>query len=166
MSSDVLTQLQITYNQLMIQFFSTFSYLHQRHPLEAPEAIQDQPFTGTHLAPAVVGDEDTTAPGVLYPLQPQEPKVFEEAQRELSEDLILKAQQIQQLLARLPGIDQDEEQQAEEIRGLIGRVESMEKERREKRKEMRQLVKRLETVIGGMSRSIDYEQLNGHSGKG
>ncbi|KAJ9660099.1 Mediator of RNA polymerase II transcription subunit 21 [Neophaeococcomyces mojaviensis] len=164
MSSDVLTQLQITYNQLMVQFFSTFSYLHQRHPLEAPLPIPGQPFTGTHLAPSTVGEEDTT--NNVYPLQPQDRKVFEEAQRELAEDLVLKAQQIQQLLARLPGVDQDDEQQAEDIQKLISQVDDMEKERKAKRREMRQLVRKLETVIGGVSRSVDYNKVNGHTSRG
>lgn len=161
MSSDILTQLQITYNQLMVQFFSTFSYLHQRHPLEAPQAIPGQTFTGTQLAPSTVGEEDTA--NSTYPLQPQDPTVFEEAQKELSEDLVLKSQQIQQLIARLPGIDHDEKQQAEDIRELVKKVEDLELERRSKRREMRKLVQRLDAVVGGMGRSINLPAVGGQS---
>lgn len=156
MSTDVLTQLQIEYNQLLTQYFSTYSYLAQRHPLLAPQEIPDLKFTSQKIAPTGPGSEDTEK--IPYPLQPQDQKTFDDAQQELAEDLVLKTQQIQSLIARLPGIDQDEQQQAEDIRKLAVQVEDVEKERRAKRKEMRQLVKRLDAVIGGMSRSIDYSK--------
>jgi len=164
MSTDVVSLLQAEVDQLMIQQFSTYSYLSQRHPLQPPRAIPGLRFTSEKIALAAPphgkpGDEDTErAP---YPLQPQDPQIFNEAQHELAEDLISKAQQIQQLIAKLPGIDQDKSQQAESIEKLVAEVEEMEKARREKRREMHQLVKRLDAVVGGMSRSINYSHVNG-----
>jgi len=166
MPTDVVSLLQAEVDQLMVQQFSTYSYLSQRHPLQPPREIPGLRFTTqqiNHAAPphGEPGSEDTTkAP---YPLQPQTSQSFKEAQDELAEDLILKAQQIQQLIAQLPGIDQDESQQAEDIKKLVVEVEEMEQTRRAKRREMHQLVKRLDAVLGGMSRSIDYPHVNGHS---
>jgi len=169
MPTDVVSLLQTEVDQLMVQHYSTYSYLSQRHPLKPPREIPGLRFTSQKIDLAAPpkggpGEEDTTkAP---YPLQPQDPETFAAAQDELAEDLILKAQQIQRLIAKLPGIDQDESQQAEDIKKLVAEVEEMETARRAKRREMHQLVKRLDAVVGGMSKSIDYSQPNGHSGGG
>lgn len=154
MSTDILTQLQTTYTQLLTQFFSTLSYLSQRHPLVAPDAVPGEPFTNKSIAPAEPGPEDTDPARNPFPLRPDSPRSFESSQKELAEDLVLKAQQIQHLVSRLPGLGKDEEEQAEDIRNLTVEVEEMEKIRQEKRREMRQLVKRLEAVVGGMNTSI------------
>lgn len=169
MPTDVLSLLQAEVDQLMIQQFSTYSYLSQRHPLQPPRAIPGLRFTSEKIALAAPphgkpGDEDTErAP---YPLKPQDARAFDEAQNELAEDLISKAQQIQQLIAKLPGIDQDESQQAEDIEKLVAEVELMEQARRKKRREMHRLVKRLDAVVGGMGSSIDYSRVDGQLNAG
>lgn len=159
MSTDKLTQLQAEINQLLIQFFSTYSYNAQRHPLESPAEIPGLAFTA--LKQTEAGPEDTDPTKTAYPLQPVEQKVFDEAQEELAGDLVLKTQQIQRLISDLPGIDQDQSQQAEGIRKLVLEVEVMDRARRVKRNEMRQLVKRLDAVVEGMSSRIDYSATNG-----
>lgn len=177
MSNDILTQLQTCYDQLLTQFFSTVSYLSQRHPLVAPEPDPDDPFTYPPSATAVAtqtpgadhsqpqgpgvqpGPEDTDRSA--YPLRPVAPQVFANAQHELAEDLVQKGQQIELLISRLPGIGRGEEQQAEDIRVLAERVRDMEERRKAKRKEMKEYVKRLDNVIMGMSRSIHDSHLNG-----
>ena len=184
MSNDILTQLQTCYDQLLTQFFSTISYLSQRHPLVAPEPDPSDPFTNPPSAAAVTasqtpnpadpsqqntlaglaGPEDTDrAP---YPLRPVAPATFENAQKELAEDLVLKGQQIELLISRLPGIGRGEEQQAEEIKVLVEKVREMEARRKEKRREMRQVVKRLEGVVIGMAESVDHGTTNGVNGHG
>lgn len=160
MSTDKLTQLQAEFNQLLIQFYSVYSYNAQRHPLEPPAAIPGLAFTA--LKQTEPGPEDTDPTKTAYPLEPVDQKTFDEAQEELAEDLVLKTQQIQRLIADLPGIDQDESQQAEVIHKLVEEVSDMDKARRSKRREMRQLVKRLDALISGMSTSIDHSQTNGH----
>jgi len=184
MSNDILTQLQTCYDQLLTQFFSTVSYLSQRHPLVAPDPDPNDPFTNppsagvagaqtpnpadpsqSQGAPgAVPGPEDTER--TPYPLRPVSQSTFENAQQELAEDLVLKGQQIELLISRLPGIGRGEEEQAEEIKVLVERVREMEKRRKEKRKEMRRYVKRLESVVMGMAESIDYSETNGVNGHG
>ena len=162
MTTDILTQLQTEYQQLLTQFFSSFSYLNQRHDLVAPQEIPGLKFTSHNVAPAAAGKEDTELPTSLrdyvqFPLQPEvDNKTFEEAQKELAEDLVFKTRQIQQLIARLPGIDQNEQHQTEEIQMLAGQVEDMERARRAKRKEMRKFVEKLDAVINGNNTSLDY----------
>jgi len=179
MSSDILTQLQTCYDQLLTQFFSTISYLSQRHPLVAPIPDPNDPYTnppsatappqtpnldGTPAAPSsglIPGPEDTDRS--VYPLRPAAPEVFASAQRELSDDLVTKAQQIEYLISRLPGIGRGEEQQAEEIRILVEKVREMEARRKEKRREMRECVRRLDAVVLGMAESVEYDaDINKH----
>ncbi|EXJ59435.1 uncharacterized protein A1O5_12060 [Cladophialophora psammophila CBS 110553] len=188
MSSDILTQLQTCYDQLLTQFFSTISYLSQRHALVAPEPDPNDPFTNPPSAAVVgaaassqtpnpvdaaaaqlqasvnPGPEDTDrAP---FPLRPVAPQTFANAQRELAEDLVLKGQQIEMLISRLPGIGRGEEQQAEDIRMLAEKVRKMEQERKVKRREMKEYVRRLESVVMGMAESVDYGADNGPNGHG
>ncbi|KIW25817.1 uncharacterized protein PV07_08960 [Cladophialophora immunda] len=198
MSSDILTQLQTCYDQLLTQFFATLSYLSQRHPLVAPDPDPTDPFTNppsglsvaarageregqTSQAVSPPGDaarpqaaksqtaivhpgpEDTDrAP---FPLRPVAPRTFANAQRELAEDLVLKGQQIEMLISRLPGIGKGAQQQAEDIRVLADKVQKMEQERKARRREMKEYADRLERVIMAMSVNVDYgddEGLNGH----
>lgn len=174
MSGDILTQLQTCYNQLLIQFFSTVSYNSRRHPLIAPEPVPGDPYTqpprdivsgtGRHrYVNYKLGQEDTD-PSV--DLRPQSPDVFDQAQQDLAEDLVMKAQQIEYLIKRLPGLGQGEEQQNAEIRRLVEEVKEMEVKRREKRKEMRKCLEQLDHVVMGMSRSVDAPESGTTNGRG
>ena len=170
MSSDVLTQLQTCYDQLLTQFFSTVSYLTLRHPLIAPEPIPGDPYTqppkdeashngsaanttGRHRYANVKLHEEDTSMG----LQPVPPTAFDHAQQELADDLVRKGQQIELLIRNLPGLGRGEEQQAKEIQDLVVRVREMETVRKQKRREMRECVRQLDDVVLGMSTSINAE---------
>ncbi|RVX75931.1 hypothetical protein B0A52_00288 [Exophiala mesophila] len=171
MSNDILTQLQTCYDQLLTQLFSTLSYLSQRHPLIHPIPDPNDPYTNP---PTQDGHDNTNtiAPGLEdtdrapYPLRPVAPSTFENAQQELAEDLVLKTQQIELLIARLPGIGLGENQQREEIEKLSVKVREMEERRKAKRKEMREYVKKLDDVVLGMAKSIEYspKEVNGVNG--
>ena len=166
MSSDILTQLQTCYDQLLIQFFSTVSYHHRRHPLIAPEPTPGDEYSkppkdavlldghsGRHrYVNYKLGAEDSDPQSM--DLQPQPPNVFDQAQDTLAEDLIVKAQQIEDLIRRLPGIRSDEKSQYEEIERLAEQVRQMEVRRKEKRKEMRECLQQLDDVVMGMAKSI------------
>lgn len=176
MSNDILTQLQTCYDQLLTQCFSTISYLSQRHPIIAPDADPNDPFTnpptlggtsqtpnpdGTPVTAIQPGPEDTErAP---FPLRPVLPSTFSTAQHELAEDLVQKASQIDLLISRLPGIGRGEEEQRREIEALSEKVRAMEEQRKAKRREMREYVKKLDDVILGMSQSLNYNAPNGHA---
>ena len=169
MSSDVLTQLQTCYDQLLTQYFSTISYLSLRHPLVAPEPIPGEPYTQPPKDEALQGsdvssvgpmrhryattkihDEDTS-----MGLQPVSPAQFDQAQQDLAEDLVRKGQQIEDLIRNLPGLGRGEEQQVQEIQELVVKVREMEKRRRRKRREMRECVRQLDDLVLGMATSIN-----------
>ena len=170
MATDRLTQLQACYDQLLTQFFSTVSYLNQRHPLIYPEPVPSDPYTNVPIKDAQdasatgassrhryatetkPGGEDLTGGRPLLPVTPEK---FEEAQRDLAEDLILKGQQIERLIRSLPGLDKSQEQQAAEIDALVGKVHAMEKQKKQKRREMRECVRKLDDVVMGMSTSVN-----------
>ena len=170
MATDRLTQLQACYDQLLTQFFSTVSYLNQRHPLIYPEPVPGDPYTNVPRKDA----QDASATGASSrqryatviqpggedatggrPLLPVTPEIFEEAQHDLAEDLILKGQQIEHLIRSLPGLDKGQEQQAAEIEALVEKVHEMEKQKKQKRREMRECVRKLDDVIMGMSTSVE-----------
>lgn len=161
-STDLPTQINTAIFQLGLQIFSSFSYNSQRHPLVAPDEIPGLKYTSHKAAQLRPDKEDTLPERNPYPLQPAEKDEFEESQRELSEDLITKAKQIQELIARLPTIERGEEEEMEEIRNLSEQVRQMKREEKAQRREMRRLLKRLDAVVGGMSSSIDH----GHAARG
>ena len=71
-----------------------------------------------------------------------------------------KAQQIEMLISRLPGIGRDKEQQRREIEVLNQKVRAMEEKRKAKRRELRDYVKSLDDVVLGMSQSLNYSETN------
>jgi hypothetical protein len=172
MSSDILTQLQTCYDQLLIQFFSAVSYHHRRHPLIAPEpspgdeyskppkdAILHDGHSGRHrYVNYKLGPEDADPQSM--DLQPQPPNEFDQAQQDLAEDLVMKTQQIEFLIRRLPGINSDEKDQYEEIEKLAEQVRQMEIRRKEKRREMRECLKQLDDVVMGMAKSVNIPNGN------
>lgn len=179
MSNDILTQLQTCYDQLLTQFFSTVSYLSQRHPIIAPDADPNDPFTNPPTAggPSQTPNPDGTSASAIqpgledtdrapYPLRPVPSSTFSSAQRELAEDLVQKAQQIEMLISRLPGIGRGEDEQREEIKSLSRSVREMEEKRKAKRAEMRDYVRRLDDVVLGMSQSLEYDKSGTTNGSG
>jgi Subunit 21 of Mediator complex len=152
---DILSLLQSHYTILHQQIFSTASYLSQRHPLSPPPS---DPYSRDLTQP---GREDTDLAQTAHPLHPVSRETFSESQKQLSEDLVRKVQQIQNLVEKLPGGDRDEYQQTVEVKRLAEELKGVEKERKESRRQMRQLTRRLEGVVGGMSKNIEVET-NGH----
>jgi len=151
----------------LIQFFSTISYHHRRHPLIAPDEIPGDAYSippkdakladghsGRHkYVTYKLGPEDSDPDNM--DLQPKSPNEFDQAQQDLAEDLVRKGQQIEYLIRRLPGIGTGEQEQNEEIQRLAEEVRNVERQRREKRKEMRECLKQLDNVVMGMSRSVN-----------
>lgn len=167
MSSDVLTQLQTCYDQLLTQFFSTVSYLTLRHPLISPEPIPGDPYTQPAKDDRLQAGVDSASTRHRYAnirlheedismgLQPVPPAQFDDAQKELADDLVRKGQQIEYLIRNLPGLGRGEDQQAKEIQELVVKVREMETVRKQKRREMRECVRQLDDLVLGMSTSIN-----------
>ncbi|KKA20945.1 RNA polymerase II transcription mediator complex subunit Srb7 [Rasamsonia emersonii CBS 393.64] len=93
-------------------------------------------------------------PDPNQPPRPDSPRTFAYRQRELARDLIIKEQQIEYLIGRLPGIGSSEAEQEARIRELEGELRQVEAERERKAQELRRLGQRLEVVLGAVERGI------------
>jgi mediator of RNA polymerase II transcription subunit 21 len=93
---------------------------------------------------------DSIGTGTGVAAVPDSPRTFAARQRELARDLIIKEQQIEYLITRLPGIDSSEAEQETRIKELEKELRGVEGEREHKAKELRTLVNRLEDVMGAV----------------
>jgi mediator of RNA polymerase II transcription subunit 21 len=93
-----------------------------------------------------------TDPSAL--LRPDSPRTFAYRQRELARDLIIKEQQIEYLIGRLPGIGASEAEQEARIRELEGQLRRVQMEKERKVRVLRKLGRRLEGVLGAVERGI------------
>ncbi|OKL57584.1 Mediator of RNA polymerase II transcription subunit 21 [Talaromyces atroroseus] len=92
------------------------------------------------------------------PPQPDSPQLFLFRQKELARDLIIKEQQIEYLIGRLPGIGASEAEQEARIRELESELRQVELAREKKARELKKLGKRLESVLGAVERGIYSRQ--------
>ncbi|KAL1994861.1 hypothetical protein VTN49DRAFT_1048 [Thermomyces lanuginosus] len=88
------------------------------------------------------------------PPRPDSPTTFAARQRELARDLIIKEQQIEYLIGRLPGIGSTEAEQEARIRELDAEMRKVEEERARKARELQALGRRLEAVLGAIGSGI------------
>jgi mediator of RNA polymerase II transcription subunit 21 len=107
--------------------------------------------------PPGAGSVTLLTPGQGDPNQPptpDPPALFAYRQRELARDLIIKEQQIEYLISRLPGIGSSEAEQEARIRELEGELRHVLVERERKAQELKKLAKKLETVLGTVEMGI------------
>lgn len=136
-------------------------------------AEQEQKQKGQGSPSLGAGEASTLPPGagsaaVLMPGQgdpnqpptPDPPALFAYRQRELARDLIIKEQQIEYLISRLPGIGSSEAEQEARIRELEGELRHVHVERERKAQELKKLEKKLEAVLGTVERGILADRRN------
>lgn len=137
-------------------------------PAEAAQRQQQQNSTGGATSPPPPQPQDastlppggtesmTVIPGTdpSAPPRPDSPRTFAYRQRELARDLIIKEQQIEYLIGRLPGIGASEAEQEARIRELEGELRRVEIEKERKGRDLRKLGRRLEGVLGAVERGI------------
>jgi mediator of RNA polymerase II transcription subunit 21 len=68
--------------------------------------------------------------------------------------LIIKEQQIEYLIGRLPGIGSSEAEQEARIHELEGELRLVERDRERKSRELKKLGRRLEVVLGAVERGM------------
>ncbi|KAF4988801.1 mediator-rna polymerase ii transcription subunit 21 [Fusarium heterosporum] len=133
---DRLTQLQDAVDQLAQQFVACLHYVNKRHDLEP-------------LGPNDKIREVKDVPKEVDSLPPDE---FRAGMIELSQDLILKEQQIEVLISSLPGLDNSEMDQERYIKELEEDLKIAEAQRQEAIKEKDQILSELDSVIRSIRR--------------
>jgi len=132
-------------SQLATQLYASLSYLSTHHPSQPldpnarPSTNQQQPSEGNPSDPPPPDHEDS-------------PDLFARRQRELARDLILKEQQIEYLIGKLPGLGSSEVEQEARIKELEGELREMGAERERVRGELKGMVRRVEGVVMGAGR--------------
>jgi len=84
--------------------------------------------------------------------EPPSQEVFENSIKEFAQDIVLKQQQMEALISKLPGLNVSEEQQIERMKALERELENLEGERMEAVREKEVLLKRVEEKIMGVGR--------------
>ncbi|GKU02138.1 mediator-rna polymerase ii transcription subunit 21 [Fusarium langsethiae] len=133
---DRLTQLQDAVDQLAQQFVACLHYVNKRHDLEI-------------LSPNDKIREVKDIPKEVDSLPPDE---FRAGMVELSQDLIVKEQQIEVLISSLPGLDNSEMDQERYIKELEEDLKVAEAQRQEAIKEKDQILAELDGVIRSIRR--------------
>ena len=85
-------------------------------------------------------------------VEPYPPDVFKAGQRELAQDLILREQQIEYLISKLPGLDHSEQDQEQRILELEGKLKIEGEKRKVAAKEKDVILGKLEEVIRNIKR--------------
>ncbi|KAF2713261.1 hypothetical protein K504DRAFT_423742 [Pleomassaria siparia CBS 279.74] len=141
---DILTQVQDEIDMLLNQMHSALALIRHRAP---HSAIPGQPLLSSFAEvenppPNTQGASSTETP------TPVTWESFESDIREIAKDIILKEQQIETLIANLPGLKKSEEEQVEQMRELERELEGLEGERVQAVAERKRLVGLVEGCIG------------------
>ncbi|KAM0202869.1 hypothetical protein ACHAPA_000703 [Fusarium lateritium] len=133
---DRLTQLQDAVDQLAQQFVACLHYVNKRHDLE----------------PLGLNDKIRDVKDVPKEVDSLPPDEFRAGMVELSQDLIVKEQQIEVLISSLPGLDNSEMDQERYIKELEEDLKIAEAQRQEAIKEKDQILAELDSVIRSIRR--------------
>ena len=148
--ADILTQLQLTLDQLSTQFTASLAYtLTHSSPSSLP-TTSSQPPLPSSTSEHAPGQSSNSGPPP--PPGPDSPRTFSSSLQELASDLVVKTRQIEYLISVLPGLEDSKERQEERIRTLEREMQDVERERREVVREREQCVELLEGVLGGVRR--------------
>jgi mediator of RNA polymerase II transcription subunit 21 len=99
-------------------------------------------------------DNQNSANPTELPQQPARPsqEQFEADMKEMAQDITLKEQQIEKLIAHLPGLNWSEKEQVDRMRELEQQLEELEGERVQAVREKEGLMKMVEDKITGVGR--------------
>lgn len=171
-AQDRLTQLQDCLDHLLTQMYATLKYIDTRHSYASIPGQPDQ-FTplsstagtgtasgtanGNTAAPPVAttaaeeqqGEEQEQEPSGIEPVPDPE---FTSKCHVLAQDLVLKEQQIEALVATLPGLGSSQARQETRIQELQAELDRLEAEARGWDGEREVVVGRLEGLLEGVCR--------------
>jgi len=154
---DILTQIQDELDMLLNQMSAALRQIRENAPPSVPPG-QQRLDTFAELE-ARTAAENTQQGVVANPSQPAiapppkpSPEQFHADLKELAQDITLKEQQIEKLIAHLPGLNWSEKEQVERMRELERQLEELEGERVKAVGEKDALMKMVEDRITGVGR--------------
>ncbi|CAN9131139.1 unnamed protein product [Alternaria alternata] len=154
---DILTQIQDELDMLLNQMSAALREIRENAPPSVPPG---QPRLDTFAEleartaaenaqqnPTTDASQQATAPPAR-----SSPEQFQKDLKELAQDITLKEQQIERLIAHLPGLNWSEKEQVERMKELERQLEDLEGERIKAVKDKDTLMKIVEDKIAGVGR--------------
>lgn len=157
--ADILTQIQDEMDQILNMMQKQMAYIRIHAPPSVPHGQQRVDTYAEIQANKASGENTQTTTSQLtqapsQPTLPEQvpPEQFQKNIKEMAEDIVLKQQQVEVLIAGLPGLNVSEEQQIERMKELEKELEGLEGERLEAVKQKELLLKKVEEKIMGVGR--------------
>tara|TARA_R110002003_G_scaffold105_3_gene8743 strand:+ start:14986 stop:15519 length:534 start_codon:yes stop_codon:yes gene_type:complete len=145
--------------QLLNMMQSQLSYIKRNAPPSVPPGQQRvdtfaevQAKTSTENTQTSTNPSQPTQPTQPAHPEPVSPEQFQDDIKEFARDVVLKQQQVEALIANLPGLNVSEEQQIERMKQLERELEELETERAQAVKEKEVLLRKVEDKIMGVGR--------------
>ncbi|KAH8725713.1 mediator of RNA polymerase II transcription subunit 21 [Phaeosphaeriaceae sp. PMI808] len=153
--SDILTQIQDEIDFLLNMMQRQLAHIRVHAPPSVPPG-QQRVDTFAQVQ-AKTTTENTQATNPSQPAnEPAEPESISQEQfqqdiKEFARDIVMKQQQMEALIANLPGLNISEEQQVERMKQLEKELAELEGERLQAVKEKEILLRRVEEKLMGVS---------------
>ncbi|EMD62531.1 hypothetical protein COCSADRAFT_93765 [Bipolaris sorokiniana ND90Pr] len=151
---DILTQIQDELDMLLNQMAAALRQIRENAPPSVPPGQQRlDSFAELEAREAAQHNtaNDPSQPPFAPPPKPS-PEQFQADIKELAQDITLKEQQIEKLIAHLPGLNWSEKEQVERMKELERQLEDLEGDRVKAVKEKETLMKMVEDKIAGVGR--------------
>ncbi|KAF2127827.1 hypothetical protein P153DRAFT_377329 [Dothidotthia symphoricarpi CBS 119687] len=155
--ADILTQVQDEMDMLLFMMQSHFTYIKDKAPPSIPPGQPEVDSFNEREAKTAAENQATqtsTEPSQLTQAPPilLTQEEFQSTIKEFARDMVLKQQQIEYLIANLPGANTSEEEQIARMKQLEGQLEELETERLQAVKEKDMLRNKVEEKIMGVGR--------------
>ncbi|CAA9960510.1 hypothetical protein PTNB73_01576 [Pyrenophora teres f. teres] len=154
---DILTQIQDELDMLLNQMSAALRQIRENAPPSVPPGQQRlDTFAELEARTAAENTQqgvaaDPSQPTNAPPPKPS-PEQFQADLKEMAQDITLKEQQIEKLIAHLPGLNWSEKEQVERMRELERQLEELEGERVKAVREKDTLMKMVEDRITGIGK--------------
>lgn len=151
------------HQKLATQFYASIRYLSLHHsssalPVSYPANSQDHhnhsnsSANPNHDQPTSQQEQHESSSSYPPEPRPDSPTSFASAQRELAQDLLLKAKQIEYLIGVLPGVENSQERQEARIIELDAKLSEALEERKRAEGERELWRGKVDGIIGGTKR--------------
>ncbi|KAH6868295.1 hypothetical protein J4E91_007160 [Alternaria rosae] len=154
---DILTQIQDELDMLLNQMSAALRQIRENAPPSVPEGQQPlETFAQLEARNAAENTQqnptaDPSQQPIAAPPKPS-PEQFQADLKEMAQDITLKEQQIERLIAHLPGLNWSEREQVDRMKELERQLEDLEGERVKAVKDKDVLMKMVEDKITGVGR--------------